>query len=397
LNFGLRAEAQTHLPDHLNLAPRLGVAWSPFSSGKTTVRGGFGIFYDWLGSSVYEETLRVNGTQQVDIVILSPGYPNPYSNVDGSKPGAQLPPSLVQLDPVMRMPYIEQFSLGVQQQLPHSFMLMVNTMFQRGVHLLRGHNLNAPWPGAAERPNPEIGNLTQVESTANSSLKSLSVNWGRMGRKFHFMMNYVLSSAINETDDALSLPSDNWNLRADRGPASYDAQHRFFVMGGMPTLKEIQVSPMFNFSSAMPYNITTGYDNNGDSVSNDRPAGVWRNSARGASTWDVSLRLSRTWGFGKERSGLSGMMPMGGSLPPPPGAGGGPGPGGGGPGGGGGIPMFPGESAKRFQLQCYLQAYNLFNHANLTNFVGVQTSSFYGQATAAQAARRLEAGFRFNF
>ncbi len=400
LNFGLRQEAQTQLADHFNLAPRLGVAWSPFASGKTTLRAGAGLFYDWLSSSVYEQALRVNGEQQKDIVILSPGYPDPYGNSASTSSGNVLPPSRIQLDPALRMPYIEQCSFGVQQQLPNSFMLMANAMFQRGVHLLRGHNLNAPLPGSNERPDLTLGNLTQVESSANSSFQSFNINLGRMGRKYHFMMNYVLSSALDETDGATSLPSNNWNLKLDRGPSNFDARHRFFLMGSPPSLKGFQLSPIFHISSASPYNITTGYDDNGDSVSNDRPAGVGRNSARGAAQWDVNLRLSRTWGFGKERTGLSGMMPPGGAPPPPPegggGAGGG-GPRGGGPGGGGPMPMMSGDSSKRFQLQFYLQAFNLLNHTNLTNFVGVETSPFFGQATAALSARRLEAGLRFNF
>src|SRR5688500_3073155 len=56
ISGGLRQEVQTHVGDHLNLAPRFGVTWSPFKSGRTTVRGGGGLFYDWLDSEIYEQT-----------------------------------------------------------------------------------------------------------------------------------------------------------------------------------------------------------------------------------------------------------------------------------------------------------------------------------------------------
>jgi hypothetical protein len=52
---------------------------------------------------------------------------------------------------------------------------------------------------------------------------------------------------------------------------------------------------------------------------------------------------------------------------------------------------------KRYRFELYVQAYNLFNHANLTNFSGVQTSPFFGQPTAAMAGRRIESGVRFSF
>jgi hypothetical protein len=48
-------------------------------------------------------------------------------------------------------------------------------------------------------------------------------------------------------------------------------------------------------------------------------------------------------------------------------------------------------------MEFYAQAFNLFNHTNLTNFTGVQTSPFYGLATAALPGRRVEFGTRFNF
>lgn len=79
ISAGLRQELQTHLGDGLNLAPRLAFTWSPFKSGKTTVRGGGGVFHDWLESEIYEQTLRVDGVRQQDLVIRNPGYPDPFS------------------------------------------------------------------------------------------------------------------------------------------------------------------------------------------------------------------------------------------------------------------------------------------------------------------------------
>jgi hypothetical protein len=54
-------------------------------------------------------------------------------------------------------------------------------------------------------------------------------------------------------------------------------------------------------------------------------------------------------------------------------------------------------ATKKYRLEFYAQAFNLLNHANLGAFSGVQTSPFFGQATSAQPARRMELGLRMNF
>ena len=92
------------------------------------------------------------------------------------------------------------------------------------------------------------------------------------------------------------------------------------------------------YESGTPYNITTGFDDNGDDVINDRPDGVGRNSARGDGPLNVDLRLSWQKGFGQPKGGDQGPGGPGGGPVIVRGPGGGPAGGGGGrgPGGGGG-------------------------------------------------------------
>jgi len=45
------------------VAPRVGITWAPFASGRTTIRSSWGLFYDWLPLNTYEQTLRVDGVQ----------------------------------------------------------------------------------------------------------------------------------------------------------------------------------------------------------------------------------------------------------------------------------------------------------------------------------------------
>lgn len=383
LSFGLRHEVQTNLSDQNNFMPRIGFAWSPTKSGKTTIRGGGGIFYDWFGADTLEQSLRVNGQQQRDLVIQSPGFPDPFSG----GLARTLPPSRIQLQQGLRMPYVVQTSIGIERELAQGIRFMSQYFFRRGIHQLRGRNANAPLNG--NRPDTTAGNITQIESSANSFNHTwmFNLNWMKMG-KFMIGANYALSKSTDETDGALGLPVNNFDLRAERGPSMQDTRHRFFLMSNYTLPKGLRLGTIFQANSATPYNITTGFDNNGDSIINDRPAGVGRNTARGAGRWDLSSRLSWGFGFGKPPEAQGGGGPqvriirgsadsgdMLGMM-------------------GGGM---PGQAQKRFRTEFFVQATNLFNHVNPIGFSGVQTSPFFGQPTAATPGRRMEAGMRFSF
>ena len=64
-------------PDANNIGPRIGVTWAPFKSGKTTLRASAGIFYDWLSTGTYEQTLRVDGVRQREDERPRPGVSRP--------------------------------------------------------------------------------------------------------------------------------------------------------------------------------------------------------------------------------------------------------------------------------------------------------------------------------
>jgi hypothetical protein len=136
--------------------------------------------------------------------------------------------------------------------------------------------------------------------------------------------------------------------------------------------------------SGAPYNITTGRDDNGDGVFNDRPAGTRRNAALTASQWDLGLRLSYSVSFGPpldSSGGGGGMMVVMRS-----------GEGGGMPGG-----MGSGPSNKRFRVDFYASAQNVTNHDNFVGYSGVITSPFFGLPTNVINPRKIELGMRFGF
>ena len=378
ISAGLRQEYQNQIGG-LNLAPRGGVAWSPFKNGKTTIRGGGGIFFDWLEAQTYMQGVQLDGTHQQIDTILQPGYPNP---VLGGQAVA-LPAGRVQFAANLQQPRLAEAIAAVEQTFPGD--VRVNTMFirRRGSNLLRGVNINAPI-GNGQRPDPAAGTITEIQSVAGSAFDAISVNlnYARMQSRLFVAANYTFGRSLDDTDSVFSLPADNYNLAAERGPALGFARHRFMSMANLPLKKRFRLGTSLRMTSGTPYNITTGRDDNGDTVSNDRPAGVTRNTALGTAQIDLGLRLS--WGIA-----------FGGAAPAPAGP---------------QVRVVRGDSAdplgsmgggdnggKRYAIELYAQAYNALNHFNASNFSGVVGSPFFGTATSAAPARRVELGARLNF
>src|SRR4029450_2860144 len=131
-----------------------------------------GIFYDWMNSVVYEQTLRVDGQRQRDLVVANPSYPNPFIGGIQTIP----PASRIQLDPDLAQPYIIQSSLGVETTAIKPVRLTTNYQYQRGVHMLHGINLNSPVNGV--RPDTTAGNITNIQSSAYTSVHRFMLGVG---------------------------------------------------------------------------------------------------------------------------------------------------------------------------------------------------------------------------
>ena len=112
-------------------------------------------------------------------------------------------------------------------------------------------------------------------------------------------------------------------------------------------------SCILNLASGAPFDITTGYDDNLDTVANDRPPGVGRNTGNGSGRANVDTRLAK-------RFQLEG-------------------------------------NKRKLKMEVGIDAFNVFNHVNLKNFVGTLSSPLFGRANASHAARQLQASLRFYF
>src|SRR5438094_3039144 len=129
-------------PSLKNLAPRLGVAWDPTKNGLTSVRGGFGVFYDEILPKYYFFSGSLNPPFTTRTTIPNPPFPNVMANFN---PNAPIRAQLQTVNYDLQTPYIMQFNLSLQRSLPGDFDVTVAYVGSRGRNLLRlGHGNLAP-------------------------------------------------------------------------------------------------------------------------------------------------------------------------------------------------------------------------------------------------------------
>ena len=374
---GLRYEAQTHVHDLTGLAPRLGLTWAPGKDGRTTIRTSWGIFYNWLGANVYEQSLRVNGIRQQEINIVNPTYPELTGDAAVSATNRYVLGDL-------KMERIYRYSAALDRTLTPKWRASVTFSMARYGNQLRGVNLNAPINGV--RPDPAFANIIEVVSDASTHtldvVPEVSVNfaggvrsantarWNPLRTVIRF--NYRHRRAHNNSDGAFSVPptgslGDQWSF------ASSDTRHRLRGSISTQALRNVNAQVSWDASSGAPYTITTGTDDNGDSIFNDRPVLTPRNSVRLPWRSTLSANLSYT-------------IPLGDA--PVEGSGGG---GGGGRGGRGG------PRGRQKGITFNVSINNLTNRANYSGFSGVMTSEYFLQPTNVSNPRQVDVSLRFNF
>ena len=350
---GLREESQSSVPYAHNLGPRLAVAYSP-GDGRTVVRAGFGLFFDRIPPDMIIQSRLYDGFEIHQTIIQSPGYPDPFSNTLATS--SAVPPSMTRLDPAFQFPYLANGSVTVERKLApqgQNF-LTLELATVRGVHLYRQRNINAPFPGTTVVPDPNFVVINQYEPSASSRGYSASLSYRGQFRKFQVIGKYTLARTLDSASTFASLPANSYDPNADWARADYDRRQTFNFLGLYSLPKGLTASVVFNAWSGLPYNITTGFDNNLDTVANDRPPGLWRNAGRGPGYFNIDMRLSRRYRLGKREH--------------PPTA------------------------------EWAIDAFNVLNHVNYDNYIGVMTSTqFFGRANGSLPSRQLQLSARFGF
>ena len=425
LSYGLRYEAQTNIHNRTDFAPRLGIAWAPGASSarasrpKNVIRAGFGIFYDRFNEQNVLIAERFNDINQQQYVVLNPDF---FPAIPSTSVLQQIGTAraIHTVSPLLVAPYVMQSAIGVERQIPGNTTIALTYTNSHGLHQLLSRNINAPLPGtytgvrgSGVYPYPGSGPIYEMESGGlyNQSQMVANVN-SRVNSKISLFGFYTLSNARSNTDGVGTFPANQYDLDGEYGPASTDVRHRATIGGTIATIWGLRMSPFIVAQSGAPFNIVTSQDIFGDTLSTARPviatdpqkSGListsyglldpnpssgetilTRNFGRGPGLFSVDLRLAKTFGLGRRRSGSKnrnspGGGDSGGVTAPAPG-----------PARRGGIGGFDtasgpssggeaGISARRYSLTASISVRNLLNHVNPGPIIGSINSPLFGES-----------------
>ena len=347
---GVRYDRQSVIKGDRNVSPRLSMAFAPIDQ-KTVLRAGAGLFYDRLPDGAYRRTLLFGGDRVIETVISDPTYPLPDMSMNQR-------PSVVRLAPGLGAPYLVDEGASVERALWKGTQVTVAYDWLRGYRLFRSRNVNAPLPETGIRPDEAFTNINQIEGSAAMRSRSVILTLrSRVSKRFEATGQYTWSRTTNDVSGIYQLPADNYDLSAEWGRADFDRRHQVTCAGTLNLPRAFKLATLVTVGSGIPFDITTGADDNGDSVANDRPAGVTRNTGKGPGLARIDLRVGRIF-----------------RLP---------------------SPVKRERQPRNFDI--YVDAFNVLNRTNFVNFVGVQSSPFFGRANVALPSRTIQLSARYHF
>lgn len=309
--------------DYRDIAPRIGLTWSPGGSRKTVVHAAYGMYYDVPGLSTFYNAAQINGHRLLSYQVAgtttgAPAFPNVPSFSGGS---FEVAPNITAFDPDFHNTYQHQANVQVERDLGWSSRLTVGYQYAAERHGLfyTDTNLNATgntladgrptFAGTANRPNKQFGAINLIRSGASTNFNGGFITLDkRLASGLEFTVNYMYSHALADNIGEGGSVSDPTNPQRDYGNADNDVRHNVVMQGlWQPTFhgeaagwfNHFELSSITYLNSGYPINVIAGTDLNNDGVVNDRPLFEARNSARGPGFSQVSAQVKRYFDLGE--------------------------------------------------------------------------------------------------
>ncbi|MBM3762049.1 MAG: TonB-dependent receptor [Acidobacteria bacterium] len=410
-------------------APRFGFAWDPFGNGKTSVRGGYGIFWDTLRlvglntnsiNQPFSFGLRTFTVQLSDPYANNPGqlqtlrnYTPPITAEDRARRAFVTPITHNSVDPGFSSGYMQQWNLNVQRELFFNTVFTVAYIGSKGTGFMVGQNINPAvfTAGQSTTGNVDARRLFQgfseirsTQSTANSTYHSLQLSWNRrLSGGFSILGSYVwaksLDLASNDGNSGTGNQATNpFRQNLDKGPSDFDVQHRVVnsVLWDLPFGKSAtgiakvllhgwQLNGISTMQTGLPFSVSAGVDRSLAGIGRDRGdilrrPDIYGGRARGEMIqryFDVTaLALPALGTFGtSSRNLLNGPGLINFDL--------------------GAFKAF--AFSERRRLEFRWEVFNALNKPNFLNPVSAVNNPNFGRITSARDSRIMQAALKLYF
>ncbi|MGI4828145.1 MAG: carboxypeptidase regulatory-like domain-containing protein [Janthinobacterium lividum] len=382
LSVGVRWAMQSAPRTLGNVGPRLGLAWSPDRKQKTVFHLRTGLFYGVVDPQTTLAALQLNGTLQRQIQINNPSFLPTFSAGTALPAGTSTITTLrTALPPLSQTPSL-QSHLGVEHEFRGHWHVQSNLYLVHAWDVLRSRNINAPLSSSptALRPIEPDTNLYQFQQTGRLGGNVLFAGIDQHSLKhLQIFAGYIRMDLRGDGDTDTLFPQNSYSDQGEIARPSWQATHHLIAFSNYKLPRGVSLSTQFDAASGLPYNVTTGFDNNGDGVFNDRPVFSTDTSSTLYPTRFGTLSPLAT---GTAISRNAGTLPwnihldtnLSRSFT---------------------LPHKSGKDAQNLAVN--VRSTNLLNHTNATAVGGVLGSPLFAQPYQADPGRRIEAGLRWSF
>jgi hypothetical protein len=374
---GLRYFWQTNPTVLGSITPRMGILWSPDKKNRWTLHAHGGTFAGRFGRGDQSEVQRMDGINRITSTIYNPAYGSPYA---GSTPIH----SIRQYSPHLSNLTWGAWNIGGTRALPRGFNLSVDYYQGRIWNYTRSNNINSPLNDSpyGPRPGPANLNILQMQASGQGRVNATFIGIDQHTMKrVQFFFGGVRVNLVDDTDDnEFSTPQSSTSNAGEFARRSGQPVWNLFGNVSFKLPARLELSSNFNGGGDRHYNITTGFDNNGDGNFNDRPRYATQGQA-GAIQTPYGLLISNggTGVFPRNQGVLPWTFYLDTNLQRA-------------------FKLTHNTKAEHPQtLTVNLRSANVLNHMNVKAVGGVLDSPLFGVPYTADNGRRIEAGLRYSF